>query len=474
VKVTWWAFSPSANSSEASLPPIYPAFISGRTVAPASPASPHLTVNVEHPEFWLNPLILVTVRSRTNNTWATTVRPIPDQRSFLVNLFVTTASGWGDTVEIDWVLVRRDTIVESVVPVDQLVNSTAYIGPVVQEIQQSFRAGYAQTVRLYLGTNDELAGNFIEITEEIGPIDAGTEFVTRFTTDLNNQLTCFTDDNSLLIQKRVFNASKHDPVPANYYPMVARAFIQDTAKNVQFTLISDRSHGAASLNAGELEVMLDRRCVSDDGRGVGETLDEKNRTQQVLWAVFDGIDNSALLHRKLAIRQQFPIQTTTYAAAATAGAVRRSPAASGLNSELPYNVHLLALYTQDYYNFTQFSAHPSKFAAASAVDAAQTSRVLVRLQHIFEEGESAKYSTPVSVDLNALLNLQGWRVTNVTEMNLTADRAKADVQKLKWLTSGSLTSPTVDGRQMKSDEASVVTLYPSEIRTFLFEFTASQ
>jgi hypothetical protein len=77
---------------------------------------------------------------------------------------------------------------------------------------------------------------------------------------------------------------------------------------VQFTLISDRSHGAASLNAGELEVMLDRRCVSDDGRGVGETLDEKNRTQQVLWATFDSIDNSAVLHRKLAVRQQFPIQ----------------------------------------------------------------------------------------------------------------------------------------------------------------------
>jgi hypothetical protein len=53
--------------------------------------------------------------------------------------------------------------------------------------------------------------------------------------------------------------------------------------------------------------MLDRRCLSDDGRGVGETLDEKNRTQQALFALFDTIDNSALLHRKLAIRQQFPI-----------------------------------------------------------------------------------------------------------------------------------------------------------------------
>jgi hypothetical protein len=138
VKVTWWAFSSSAAA--AALPPIYPAFISGRTVAPASPASPHLTVNIRHPEFWLNPLILLTVRGQSNNgnsnnTWATTVRPIPDQTSFLVNLYLTTGSGWRDNVEIDWVLVRRDTIVESVLPPRQLVNTTAYVGPVVQEIQ---------------------------------------------------------------------------------------------------------------------------------------------------------------------------------------------------------------------------------------------------------------------------------------------------------------------------------------------------
>jgi hypothetical protein len=189
------------------LPPAYPAFVSGRTVAAASPGSPHLAVNIIHPEFWFNPLILVTVRSQSNNTWATTVRPIPDQKSFLVNLYITTASGWRDNVEVDWVLVRRDTIVESVLPVTQLVNTTAYTGPVVQEVQvqyrtharthahrtcttrdrdtdadgdavqQSFKSGYAQTVRLFQGTNDAFAGNFIEITDETGPIDAGTEFV---------------------------------------------------------------------------------------------------------------------------------------------------------------------------------------------------------------------------------------------------------------------------------------------------------
>jgi len=43
-------------------------------------------------------------------------------------------------------------------------------------------------------------------------------------------------------------------------------------RNAQLTLISDRSHGAASLKNGQLQVMLDRRCATDDGRGVGEVL----------------------------------------------------------------------------------------------------------------------------------------------------------------------------------------------------------
>jgi len=92
-------------------------------------------------------------------------------------------------------------------------------------------------------------------------------------------------------------------------------------------------------------------------------------------------------------------------------------------------VHLLLLHTQDYLNFSQFASHPPSAAAT-------TSRLLVRLQHIFEEGESVKYSTPVNINLDKLLNLQGWKVANITEMNLTGNRAKTDIKKLKWITSG--------------------------------------
>jgi len=50
--------------------------------------------------------------------------------------------------------------------------------------QQYFTTGYAQTVRLFQGVNDELAGNLIEMVEEIGPIKPITELVRLFSTAL--------------------------------------------------------------------------------------------------------------------------------------------------------------------------------------------------------------------------------------------------------------------------------------------------
>ncbi len=58
----------------------------------------------------------------------------------------------------------------------------------------------------------------------------------------------------------------------NYYPVNAITYINDATR--QFTVITDRSQGGASLNAGQLEIMVHRRILHDDGRGVGEPLNE--------------------------------------------------------------------------------------------------------------------------------------------------------------------------------------------------------
>ena len=62
-------------------------------------------------------------------------------------------------------------------------------------------------------------------------------------------------------------------IQANYYPMVAQAYISDGVQ--ELVALVDRTVGAASLAPGQFEVMLHRRCSQDDFRGVNEPLDDQ-------------------------------------------------------------------------------------------------------------------------------------------------------------------------------------------------------
>merc|ERR1711959_65702 len=61
-------------------------------------------------------------------------------------------------------------------------------------------------------------------------------------------------------------------IAANYYPIVASIAIRDDEQ--ELSLLTDRAQSAASLSSGEMEVMIHRRTLVDDSRGVGESLDE--------------------------------------------------------------------------------------------------------------------------------------------------------------------------------------------------------
>lgn len=45
-------------------------------------------------------------------------------------------------------------------------------------------------------------------------------------------------------------------------------------KGAQLALVTDRAQGGASLKSGEMEVMVHRRTLLDDERGVGEPINE--------------------------------------------------------------------------------------------------------------------------------------------------------------------------------------------------------
>jgi hypothetical protein len=49
--------------------------------------------------------------------------------------------------------------------------------------------------------------------------------------------------------------------------------LQDS-KGAQLALVTDRAQGGSSLESGQMEVMVHRRTLLDDDRGVGEPINE--------------------------------------------------------------------------------------------------------------------------------------------------------------------------------------------------------
>ena len=76
-------------------------------------------------------------------------------------------------------------------------------------------------------------------------------------------------------QKRVidfrpsWNYTVYEPTAGNYYPVNSFIGVQDINTNKTVVVLSDRSQGGSVLRQGEIELMIHRRLLFDDRRGVG-------------------------------------------------------------------------------------------------------------------------------------------------------------------------------------------------------------
>jgi len=61
-------------------------------------------------------------------------------------------------------------------------------------------------------------------------------------------------------------------VAGNFYPVNAAMSLQDALASM--AVVVDRSQGGASLHDGALELMVQRRNLADDDKGVAEPLNE--------------------------------------------------------------------------------------------------------------------------------------------------------------------------------------------------------
>ncbi|KAL2455576.1 Glycosyl hydrolase family 38 protein [Forsythia ovata] len=100
----------------------------------------------------------------------------------------------------------------------------------------------------------------------------------------------------------------------------------------------------------------------------------------------------------------------------------------------------------------------------------ESGKALLRLAHLYEVGEDKDYSVLTSVELKKLFPDK--KIIKVTEMNLSANQERREVEKkrLDWKVEGTTEEVSVVKGGVVDPVKLVVELAPMEIRTFVIEF----
>ncbi|XP_039820492.1 alpha-mannosidase-like isoform X4 [Panicum virgatum] len=340
--------------------------------------------------------------------------------------------------------------------VSRLVPMKVIHGPLVDEVHQQFSSWIYQVVRLY--KNKEHA----EVEYMIGPIpdgdNVGKEVITQLTTNMVTNSTFYTDSNGRDFLKRVRNYREdwdlqvNQPVAGNYYPINLGVYVAD--EKYELSVLVDRAVGASSIQDGQLEIMLHRRIIKDDGRG--EALNEIVCVDQHC----EGLTARGTYYVKVNKVGHGAHWRRTY-------------------GQQVYSPFLLAFTHEDERSWTSYNVAEASMmdgnyslpanVAIITLQNLDDGTTLFRLAHLFQAAEDPQYSVMAKVELRKVFGRR--KIKELTETNLSANQKKSEMKKLNWRVHGNTEDgpAPVKGGPVHS-RALVVELGPMEIRTFLLKF----
>lgn len=301
-------------------------------------------------------------------------------------------------------------------------------GDVVQLARCTVSDWVSFDLKLY---NDEA---YFEVEYTVGPVPlhehhgiSGKEVVVRYFLDgFKNDGVFYTDSNGRAMIRREVNArpssypalKTNEAIAQNYYPVTSHMRMEDAQKGLGFSVVTDTSQAGGSVfcDKAELELLLHRRLVHDDARGVQEPLNEtmcgcsyqaENNQCDCSGLIIRGkhqlilssTEETCTLSRKLSNRFDFQplvfFGKSSLSTAAQAAVQERKQ-----NIELPENVQLLTL-TATYSavlkkHFQRQHTHDTETMPGTVL--------LIRLAHRFAPGEHTVLSQPAIVDINRLMS----------------------------------------------------------------------
>lgn len=291
-------------------------------------------------------------------------------------------------------------------------------GNLVSQVHQTFSPFAKQTIKLKKCMQDVYMDdcNFIEFEYEIGPLPGNRELITRFSTDINNARTIYTDNNAEILFKREYHNFPNDslkelyPNTGNYHPVQYSSIIQDMSKQLIFTTNSSR--GVASLLGGSVEFMLHRRTLQDDWRGLDEPLNDTSITHISLRLMLDSVEKKG----QFGMRQyhshihNFPLDIFYFDCNLNMTIFEFSRSFYStyepISLNLPPWIHLLTFNVQ-------------KFDGKELI--------IVRLMNMVENAD--KQVVTSTIDIKMMFNK--YHISYLAEMNLAATTIKQEVKDMK-------------------------------------------
>jgi hypothetical protein len=290
--------------------------------------------------------------------------------------------------------------------------------------------------RLTLTANDRAIRH--EFTVGHVPISdgIGKEVVYQINTSIASNKIFYTDSNGREMQKRIrdfrtYSWIPSEPVAQNYYPVNAIIALNDT--KAQLSVHVDSSVGGSSIYDGSVELMVHRRLLHDDSRGVGEPHNETEFItpyygQGLPWGehfgpglIIRGTHRWSLEASSTAMAVNRPIMDRVYFRPqlyfAEEGATVQTESLAGLAAPLPVNVQIITL------------------------NLLEDGSVLLRLAHQFAVGEDSDLSAPATVSISTIIP----SVAAVMETSMTTNQQV-----------GPVAGPDFS-----------VTISPMDVRTFL-------
>ena len=345
--------------------------------------------------------------------------------------------------------------------------SFVYKSDLVTEVHSTMANGWIQQITRVYPSQD-----YVEIEYTVGPIPIddglGKEIVSRYTCpSIKNAGTYYTDSNGREFMKRqrghrpTWNLTEYQPVAGNYYPINAAIYVEDD--DLSMSIAVDRSQGGGSIADGSLELMVHRRTLVDDHRGVNEPINETDSgmTHYPPYGDAKRIGNGLIVSAKhrlslssgrsgastsRSLMDRAFAEPLVFASSSHKNVQFRKAEFAAIDSsfELPANIMLIT------------------FNHIASTETSQT--LLIRLGHQYGKGEHEILSSAVDIDFKDVL--PGYEIQSITEKTLSGnqDLSERERKRLRW--DGEAAEDISDGIGEDSIRDGTITMHPMEIRTF--------